>query len=69
MNSTLVCLNKVVFLVYNSPVIFVSTSSFSVIWYSRLGLLEVAKYLVNEGHCDPNARNNDGETPLHYACM
>ena len=62
------CLSKVVFLVYNIPVILVSTCSFSVIWYSRYGYVEIAKCLVNEGHCDPNAKDNDGEIPLHYAC-
>ena len=27
------------------------------------------EWLVNECHCDPNVRDNDGKTPLHYACM
>ena len=74
MNSTLCvfeysCISCVAIIVYFSPLILVSTCSFSVIWYSRSGRLEIAKCLVNEGHCDPNARDNDGKTPLHYACM
>ena len=30
--------------------------------------LEVVKYLINEQHCDPMTRNNDGNTLLHLAC-
>ena len=30
--------------------------------------LEVVKYFLNEQHCDPMTRDNDGNTPLHLAC-
>ena len=32
------------------------------------GHLDVVRYLVTEAHCDPNVKDNDGLTPLHYAC-
>ena len=35
---------------------------------SRRGCMDVMRCLVTEAHCDPNARDNDGETPLHWAC-
>ena len=28
-----------------------------------------AKYLVDEKHCDPACKKNDGWTPLHLACL
>ena len=37
--------------------------------HSRFGLLDVVRYLVTEAHCDPNVKDNDGLTPLHYACQ
>ena len=60
-----VCLIKVV---YYLVCVFSSVLFISVILYSSWGHLEVAKYLVNEGHCDPNARDNTGGTPVHHAC-
>ena len=30
--------------------------------------LEVVRYFINEQHCDPITRNNDGDTPFHIAC-
>ena len=30
--------------------------------------LEVVRYFINEQHCDPMTRDNDGNTPLHIAC-
>ena len=30
--------------------------------------LDVVRYLVTEADCNPNVRDNDGETPLHLAC-
>ena len=30
--------------------------------------LEVVRYFINERHCDPMIRDNDGNTPLHIAC-
>ena len=41
---------------------------FFFVLYSRRGHLDVAKYLVNDAHCDPNVGNKDGETSLHLAC-
>ena len=29
---------------------------------------QVVQFLVDKKHCDPNCQNNDGMTPLHYAC-
>ena len=31
------------------------------------GRLDVAKYLVDEKHCDPACKKNGGRTPLHSA--
>ena len=28
----------------------------------------VTVFFINEQHCDPMTRDNDGNTPLHYAC-
>ena len=36
--------------------------------FSRNGCKDIVIWLVNEGYCDPNVRDNDGETPLHFAC-
>ena len=36
--------------------------------HSRYGLLDVVRYLVTEAHCDPDVKDNDGLTPLRYAC-
>ena len=36
--------------------------------HSREGHLNIVRYLVTEAHCDPNIKDNDGWTPLHYAC-
>ena len=36
--------------------------------HSREGHLNVVRFLVNEAHCDPNVKDNDGWIPLHYAC-
>ena len=36
--------------------------------HSRCGHLDVVKYLVNDAHCDPNIKKEDGEIPLHLAC-
>ena len=32
------------------------------------GHLNIAQYLIREEHCNPSCENNNGETPLHYAC-
>ena len=29
---------------------------------------KVVQFLLEKKHCDPNCQNNDGMTPLHYAC-
>ena len=29
--------------------------------------MEIVKYLIESCHCDPNCKNEDGLTPLHYA--
>ena len=29
--------------------------------------LDIVKYLVDGGHCQPNSKDKDGRTPLHYA--
>ena len=36
--------------------------------HSRERHLNVVRFLVNEAHCDPHVRDNDGWTPLHCAC-
>ena len=36
--------------------------------YCRYGRLDVVRYLVTEADCNPNVRDNGGETPLHWAC-
>ena len=36
--------------------------------FSSYNHKDIVIWLVNEGHCDPNVRDSDGETPLHYAC-
>ena len=36
--------------------------------FSRTNHKDIVTWLVNECRCDPNVRDNDGETPLHYAC-
>ena len=30
--------------------------------------LEAVRHFINEQHCDPMTRDNDGDTPLHIAC-
>ena len=35
--------------------------------HSRCGHLDVVKYLVNDAHCDPNVKKEDGDTLLHLA--
>ena len=30
--------------------------------------LDVVKYLINEHNCNPQCRDKEGQTPLHYAC-
>lgn len=35
-------------------------------WSARLGLAEMARLLIENG-ADPNARNDDNDTPLHWA--
>ena len=32
------------------------------------GHLNIAQYLIREEHCNPSCENNNGYTPLHYAC-
>ena len=36
--------------------------------YCSNGYLDVVRYLVTEAGCNPNVRDNDGETLLHKAC-
>ena len=36
--------------------------------YCRNGRLDVVRYLVTKANCNPNVRNDDGETLLHWAC-
>ena len=36
--------------------------------FSRNNCKDIVICLVNEGQCDPNVRDNDGEIPLHTAC-
>ena len=39
----------------------------------RKGHLDIVKYLVDGGHCQPNSKDENGETILHhaarYTCM
>ena len=32
------------------------------------GHLDIVRYLIREEHCDPSCKDNNGKTPLHYAC-
>ena len=34
----------------------------------RGGHLHIVEYLITEEQCDPESRDNYGETPLHDAC-
>ena len=36
--------------------------------YCSNGHLDVVRYLVTEADCNPNVRNDDGETLLNWAC-
>ena len=47
---------------------FVSYYMLVSVVFSRDDCKDIVICLVNEGHCDPNVRDNDGRTPLHYAC-
>ena len=54
---------------YSSRVYCVSeVQQFFSVLHSRLGDLDVMRSLVNDAHCDPNVKNKDGETPIHWAC-
>ena len=35
---------------------------------SKTPNLDVVKYLINEHNCNPQCRDKEGQTPLHYAC-
>ena len=39
-----------------------------IVLFSSVGHLNVVKFLINEAHCDPDVKDNDGSTPLHRAC-
>ena len=66
------------FIVYTNDVVIIATlheqfrDMYTVrrvlISYSRLGQLDVVKYLIQRVN-DINIKNNDGLTPLHYACL
>ena len=47
---------------------FVSYYMLVSVVFSRNDCKDIVIWLVNEGHCDPNVRDNVGETPLQYAC-
>ena len=36
--------------------------------YCSWDYLNVVRYLVTEADCNPDVRDNDGDTPLHEAC-
>ena len=38
-------------------------------WSSSRNVPSIVEYLLKEKHCNSNAQNNEGKTPLHYACM
>ena len=38
-------------------------------WSSSRNVPSIVEYLLKEKHCNPNAQNKEGKTPLHYACM
>ena len=44
------------------------TASVCFFKYCRNGHLDVVRYLVTEANCSTNVRNDDGETPLDWAC-
>ena len=50
----------------NKPVPMVVYCIFSV--YTLRTGNEISKLLLEEAMLDPNAKNNDGDTPLHTAC-
>ena len=35
----------------------------------RYGKLEVARYLIEHATCQPDCKDNSGQTPLHHACQ
>ena len=45
-----------------------STAGMSLVFLFSNYHKDIMIWLVNEGHCDPNVRDNDGETVLHFAC-
>ena len=48
--------------------IFINMFSFLCFFFLfRNGHLDIVQYLVDGGHCQPNSKDNDGETALHYA--
>lgn len=44
-------------------------SSTDLVLVCSTGHLDIVKYLVNEAHCDPDVKRNDGYTPLSWACQ
>ena len=46
-----------------------SVNRMCVTFFTRNGHVKVVRYLVDEAHCDPHVKNNDGWTPLHFACV
>ena len=47
----------------------VVNDTWKIVVASGSGQLEVVKYLINEQHCDPLAKDCDKRTLLHFACQ
>ena len=50
-----------------SPIVFEVWDIHFLLFLFRNGHLDIVKYLVDGGHCQPNSMDDYGRTTLHYA--